>query len=496
MNFAYNNLSLKNVYGYACNDGIKKVVKVVATVDSTSGMAPYTFDIYKENGNYITSNTTGIFFNIGAPDSTLLITITDNCGATISNQRVKITNLESGTKVAFADNTNVCLGNEIRLHGASVVGAHMGYKWTGPDEFSSQSKDPIIDNATINHEGNYILSISGLECLIIDSIYITVILPDTGYIQDFTCRGIRYTNFGFDIEPLDVPDSTYIFYRSGLESTLYRCDSTARLFLTVRDYASFSIDSVGETCADEPYLLLPCNFYNEQKFFYNVHFNEIALQQGFQNVDSGKITHDNYLEIAIPHGINKQDYAVPHNHYTASIFVNNGKCNSRVYDFPVQISYPNWIIEQKWNDVLTLLNDRYNGGYFFSNYEWYKNGEKLEGENGSYIYILPTLDFDAEYRARVTRVSDGEAVFTCPLRPVYRPGMKVYPQLASLNEPIFIETQQSGTVFIWNILGQKVDQYPVLENQINKISINKTGFFILEILTNNNLRETFKVIIK
>jgi len=496
MYYAYDNLSLKNVYGYACNDGINKVIKVVATVDSTSGMAPYTFDIYKENGEHITSNTTGIFFNIGAPDSTLLLNITDHCGASITNQRVKIANLESGAKVAFADNNKVCLGNEILLHGTSVGGALMAYNWTGPEGFSSQSKDPVIENTTPNHEGYYKLSISGLECLIIDSIYITIILPDTGYIHDFTCRGVRYTDYGFNIDPLDVPDTTYIFYRTGFESAEYRCDSTACLFLTVRDYALFSIENVREICADEPFFIIPCNFFDEQKFYYTIQFNDTALLQGFQNVDSGKITHENYIEIAIPQGVDKQDYVLPHHHYSATISVNNGRCNSRIYEFPIQISYPNWIIEQKWNDVFALLNERYNGGYTFLHYEWYKNGEKIEGENGSYIYILPTLDFDAEYRALVTRTSDGEAVFTCSIKPVYRPGMKVYPQIASIDEPLFIETPQPGMAHVWNILGQKVAQFPVFENKINKISINKSGFFIVEIVTINELRETFKIIVK
>ena len=496
MHYATNNLALKNVYGYACNDGINKVIKVVATVDSTSGMAPYKFDIFKENGEFITTNNTGIFYNIGAPDSTLLLNITDHCGASIQHQRVRIINLESGTKVAFAENANVCLGNEIRLHGISEVGAQMGYNWTGPEGFSSKSKDPVVENTTLNHQGNYVLSVSGLECLVIDSIFITIVPPDTGYVEDFTCSGIRYIGYGFNIDPLQIPDTTYIFYRSGLKTTKLNCDSTACLSLTVRKNAFFSIDSVGEICADEPFFVLPYNLYNEHKDFYNITFNALALQQGFQNVDSGKITNENYLEIALPPGKNGHDYVLPHHQYSASIFVNNGRCNSLTFDFPIQISYPSRIIEQKWNDVITLLNDRYNGGYHFSHYEWYKNGEKLEGENGSYLYILPTLDFDAEYRALVTRNEDKEAVFTCPLKPVYRPGMKVYPQLASIDEPIFIETQQPGTVFVWNVLGQKIVQESVSENHINKIYLNKTGFFLLEIVTKNEYRETFKIIVK
>ena len=488
-------LSLINVYGYACEDEIKKVVKVVINVDSTTGMAPFLFEIFKENGDYITSNHTGIFYDVGAPDEYLLVRITDQCGATINNQRVKITNLLSGAKIAFADNTHVCFGGDIRLHGISIVGAQMGYRWTGPDAFSSQSKDPVITNADYKHEGTYFLTVEGLECSVKDDIYITILMPDTGYIDDFVCRGERYIRHGFDIEPLDIPNKTYTFYLSDLKTTEYNCDSTSCLFLTVKDYAFLSTEPLGEICADEPYFILPWNFYDETKLFYNIVFNDIALQNGFQNVDSGAIVNPHYLEIAIPQGIDKQDYITPH-HYSATLFVNNGSCNSRLQDLPIKISYPAWIIEQKWNDVIALLNDRYNGGYLFSKYEWYKNGRKLEGEGGSYIYILPSLEFGAEYRALITRASDGEAFFTCPLKPEYRSGIRLYPQLVSKNEPVFIETQQNCTALIWNILGQKIAQHSVYENQINKIYVNQTGFFLVEIITENEHRETFKIIVK
>ena len=218
--------------------------------------------------------------------------------------------------------------------------------------------------------------------------------------------------------------------------------------------------------------------------------------QGFQNIDSGQITHSNYFTIPMPRGFDKQDYVIPHSNYAASIFVNNGKCNSRIFEFPIQISYPGWILEQKWNDVLALLNERYNGGYTFSEYEWFKNGTKLEGKNGSYIYILPTLEFGAEYRARLTRTLDGETFFTCPLVPEYRPGMKVYPQLVTQNEPVYIETQQSGTVLVWNLLGQKITQHPIFEHQVNKIYLNKTGFFLLEVIPENLPGQTFKIIVR
>jgi hypothetical protein len=493
--YTYNGLSIINAYGYACDDGFNHVRKVVVTVDSTSGVAPYKFDLYDQYGVFIASNNTGIFYDAGAPNETVLVTISDKCG-TSYGQNVKITNLESGANVAFANSENVCFGDAIFLHGIAITGALMGYVWKGPDNFSSLSKDPVIYNSTLRHEGDYILSITGLECAIIDSVFITIIPPDTAYYEDFVCPDSKYANYGFEIDPLLIPDTTFIFYNSNLKSNLYQCDSTACLILNVREYASLLIDSVGEICADAPFFVLPCNLFGENNLFYNLRFNEHALLQGFIDIDSGRMTYNDRIEIQMPYRSDIQEYVMPHNNYAASILVNNGTCNSRNLEFPFQISYPNWILEQKWNDVIALLNDRYNGGYTFSKYEWFKNGEKLKGENRSYIYILPTLDFGAEYRALVTRTLDGEACFTCPLIPQYRSNVKVYPQFISQNEPIFVETQEDGNVTIWNLLGQKIAQHPVWENQVNKIYLNETGFFLLEVVTINRFKQTFKIIVK
>ena len=493
MTFSYDGLAIEKAYGYACDDGVHKVSKVVVTVDSTTGMAPYHFVL--QNGALIVSNNTGVFYDVGAPNDNVLVTISEQCGATYL-QGVKIENLQSGARVAFAANNHVCLGNPIQLYSISIAGATMRYEWKGPNGFSSFSKDTVINNATLNDAGDYFLHIIGLECDIIDTVSITIALPDTGYIEDYVCRGARYREHGFDIPPLDIPDSTYIFYRSDLTTQEYQCDSVLCLMLFVRDYAAFTIDPVNEICADDPYFILPCNFYDELMNFYYIRFNEKALEQGFQDIDSGRIIHNDYIEIPIPQGIGKQDYVLPHHNYAASIYVDNGKCNSPTLEFPFQISYPSWIIEQKWNDVIALLNDRYNGGFFFSEYAWYKNGKRLEGEHGPYIYILPNLEFGAEYRALITRTTDNEAIFTCPLIPEHRPGLKVYPQLATTNEPIYIETQQDGNAVVWNTIGQKIAQYPIFEHQINKIELKQSGFFLLELILNNATRQTFKIIVK
>jgi len=492
--YNYRDLSVTHAYGYVCNNETYLINKIVVIVDSSSGVAPYLFELYNQYGDYITSNTTGIFLDIGASGTIFNVMITDRCG-TSYNQEITVTNPELGVEAATAENENVCQGNSIRLHAIDIAEYPLEYLWKGPNNYASLSKDPVINNATLLNKGYYYLYLTGWECAITDSVFINIIPPDTAYIVDTVCLGSRYIKYGFDLAPLCKPDTTYIFYQSGLQTLQYQCDSTVSLFLTVEECAALSIGSIDEICADDPFFVLPFN-YKDDNFFYSIQFNTNAQEQGFINIDSGIVIHADYIEIPMPKGNDIQDYVMPHSHYSASIVVDNGGCKSDVLEFPFRISYPSWIIEQKWNDVIALLNDRYNGGYTFSKYEWFKNGVKLEGEYQSYIYILPTLEIGAEYRARLTRTLDGEVFFTCPFVPEYRPGMKVYPSFASQNEPIYIETQQDGNVFVWNLLGQKIAQHQIFKNQVNIINVNKTGFFVLEIVPTSGIKQTFKIIVQ
>ena len=77
--------------------------------------------------------------------------------------------------------------------------------------------------------------------------------------------------------------------------------------------------------------------------------------------------------------------------------------------FPIQ--YASSVIAQK-EGIIALLNDEYNGGYVFDSYQWYRNGEKIEGADLSYI-VVGKEDIGAQYSVVVTRTTDGVTISTC-----------------------------------------------------------------------------------
>ena len=65
-----------------------------------------------------------------------------------------------------------------------------------------------------------------------------------------------------------------------------------------------------------------------------------------------------------------------------------------------------------------MKNSDYNGGYEFVAYQWFLNGQPLEGFTASQYYTGADLDFNGEYQVLLTRADDGVSAYTCSITPV------------------------------------------------------------------------------
>lgn len=150
--------------------------------------------------------------------------------------------------------------------------------------------------------------------------------------------------------------------------------------------------------------------------------------------------------------------------------------------------YPSSIITQRWNDVLSLTNQYFNGGYVFSDYEWYKNDIQITDANSSYYYTGgDDLDFASVYRARTTRTDDGVQIFTCGYVPVrVIDDIILSPNPAYRNQPVRISSlTQSTTVTVYNIMGMRVGQYQLSEYTNTFPAPAVSGTYIVIIATEN-----------
>ena len=220
-------------------------------------------------------------------------------------------------------------------------------------------------------------------------------------VNDSICEGDTYYFYG----------KTYtqqgIYYDTIPSIDPTECDTALMLNLKALDDGYYTIDSVLTCCADDDELLIPHSLADGIIKTYSLQFGEKEIKAGFVSFSQKNII-NNELIIPIPQDVRPD-------RYTVLLTIEGDMCNPKSILIHFTVNYSHEIIAQKWNDVLALYNPYYNGGYEFSDYQWYKNGVEIDGATRSYVYFPEELDFSDKYSARVTRVDDG-VTFYLPVR--------------------------------------------------------------------------------
>lgn len=134
-------------------------------------------------------------------------------------------------------------------------------------------------------------------------------------------------------------------------------------------------------------------------------------------------------------------------------------CNVLRDSLAFSVSLPSSVVEARFDDVLILLNENYNGGYTYSSYQWYVNGDAIPHATQSY-YVLPDATVhDDVYTLRVV-LTDGTVLWVCPftftrLLQTDLSEVNVYPQTIRkvlLDGVIYIQTGEKW----YNLLGQEI----------------------------------------
>ena len=290
------------------------------------------------------------------------------------------------------------------------------------------------------------------------------------------------------------------------------CDSTITLHVTVETCLppALTCDTLEATlivpdiCADDDSMYIDITYTKGLPVSYNVTFGADAVAQGFQSSYTGnvRVTSSTTASISIPipnDPTNRQVYPKP-NVYSIDISIMD-TCDAyttwRSQNF--LIHYPSWLTLQRWNDVISLYNERYNGGYAFSQIRWFHEGTLLEsrGDHDGYIYQRPTLVYGDAYWAELTRADDGVTITTCPIYPVPMtdstkmddvtdPYIIVTPTVVTPSNPtVTVKTNICGEYYVYYVDGHLLDKqnFCPKDNHTFTIDIDpcyvRTGLYIL-----------------
>ncbi len=182
--------------------------------------------------------------------------------------------------------------------------------------------------------------------------------------------------------------------------------------------------------------------------------------------------------------------------YNAVLRLEDG-CGDVELPLKVNVQYPKAVIAQRWNDVLALKNDKYNGSYKFSAYQWYKNGQPIEGETSSILYNNGTpFETSAVYQLLLTRESDGVQIFTCGIMP------KNYTGDLSLDDITFdqvtsvLTTTQSGVARVYNATGVLLNTFNFEAGETEVNLPEEVGVYVLNITLADGVVLNDKIVVR
>ncbi|MDR1740023.1 MAG: hypothetical protein LBR45_04630, partial [Bacteroidales bacterium] len=142
------------------------------------------------------------------------------------------------------------------------------------------------------------------------------------------------------------------------------------------------------------------------------------------------------------------------------------------------------IIEQRWNNLFFVSN-KYDS---FVDYQWYKNGEAIEGATKVWYSVGDVLgdelDFEALYKVRMINI-DGDTLWTCEWLAVRTPKVvlpaeiAVYPNPAKTRQMITVENAEE--VFLHDLAGNLLGHY----KGDKFFAPNKAGVYMIK--TNDGL---------
>lgn len=344
----------------------------------------------------------------------------------------------------------------------------------------------VYNGVTYNTEGRHITSttpnINGCDSAHV--LVLTFITPETTETYDSICsNNLPYNFYGQNC----TASGTYthvVSAQGGCDSLIYI------LHLVLYDNIDITIADFGEICGDDVSFLLSYEINSGNFSSGEIRFGTLATQAGFENVQfsAGEST----FSIQIPNKIRPDEYE-------GELVFNIFDCMENRFPFKFTILYPSSIIIQRWNDFLGVSNASYNGGYTFSDYQWYLNDTPIESYKPSQIYEEgKELDFNGEYRVLLTRIDDGKAIMTCPFTPV-RFNEDDYTAMNTIvytNEVITATSTSNAHARIYNSIGVVIDSYTICEGETSIKMPAQAGMYTLNIIYDSGKVQNIKIIVR
>ncbi|MDR1544492.1 MAG: immunoglobulin domain-containing protein [Prevotellaceae bacterium] len=269
---------------------------------------------------------------------------------------------------------------------------------------------------------------------------------------------------------------------SGIYQFYNDCNILILDFTVLPNISKTDIIIPQQICADDKNftLMLPAPTARIYEIYPTTY--EISFDNPVFDPQKGEFNNKQEIIVKMPEKIYPDNYSAK---IILSDSVNNCTKDTINIDFPVL--YPDTIMQQKWNDVIALLNRYYNGGFDFKAYQWYKNDTILAGEVGSYIYLDgKSLKVGDMYKVLITR-EDNSQMFSCPFEAhIPKKQISDFPTVVQNDNSVTIYlTNGNAIAKLWTVTGILLQTTKFSAPMHNLSTPSVRGSYLLEVVPEN-----------
>lgn len=360
----------------------------------------------------------------------------DNCWQTLDT----IINVPAIGEVVKDTLISMCPGSTISFNGKQYTEAGLYYDtltaWTGCDSILAIH----IDTIAVSYQGSKTVILKGES------------FPFHG--RSITQTGVYYDTLRTIVNGCDsIIDSIYVLVHENVRVTWQR-------YQTI--------------CGDQTSFSLPYTIVQGVSAYA---YSSVWDTPDILSSDSLPLPDDNVLLIDFSQPLKPNHYVGILTFHDSLRYVAPEKIHDWVDTVYLTVNYPGSVLVQRWNDILAMKNTENNGGYTFSDYQWYKDGSLIPDATLPYLYVEEGLDFGSVYTVEVTRADDGVRLMTCP--------PESFEYVSQSNLPTLVERSASipmrnTGVAVWlTPLGVKVNSQNYDYNDI--IAPARSGLYLLKL---------------
>lgn len=220
-------------------------------------------------------------------------------------------------------------------------------------------------------------------------------------------------------------------------------------------------------------------------------FDQTALNNGFKN-DELTIT-ENTFEMLIPEGADRSvNYSL--------IITLNTDCG----DFADTLTFKlneeaDKYFTQRFNDQFAVLKET--NGIEYESFQWYKDGQVMEGETAPVLNLHGQTDYESEYSICITR-KDGTEDCSCPMKFVKNDSFGLQGDSTITLSTLYVEAgawvnvicTAAGTATWLTATGQTYAQYAIPEGGTLVAAPADKGLYLLQVVADKE-KKTFKLLI-